>query len=260
MPNELTSQNKEAEMQFWSEAVDSEEAGLIWLSKYFENARWEGLLLDAGCGRGGAYSFLKAFDKAEIIGVDISIEMLRIAKSRTQQQYILCDLENLPFRGECFKVVLCMETLHHFPEFRATVKELARTLDMDGQFVLLDHNVTNLSKVSNTIGAFISRYYGNQVRTPNEVCHDVDDFISVFSYNQLKRPVVSFVDNTFTLNEEIKYFLRNSKSTLSFLFLARAVLRRLFLAVSLRNCSNVIITVKKLESTLQHVGKVEVSA
>ena len=89
-----------------------------------------GSLLDIGCGAGHHTKnlSLKGF---EVTGVDISINGLLQAKAiaesnNVKPDFVLGDSENLPFADQSYDVVLCSLVLHHFPNRKRILKEIAR--------------------------------------------------------------------------------------------------------------------------------------
>lgn len=77
-------------------------------------------VLDVGTGKGRfAISFIK--NKAqEVVAVDISREMLNIAKEKINDtkvvsniSFLICDAEYLPFKSEIFNIVCYMQTFPH---------------------------------------------------------------------------------------------------------------------------------------------------
>jgi len=90
-------------------------------------------ILDVGTG-GGRFAIDFALAGAEqVSAVDVSGEMLRIAKKRATQVGVANkilfqkgDAENLGFEDDTFDVTICMETFIHLPNPQAAMKELAR--------------------------------------------------------------------------------------------------------------------------------------
>ena len=98
-------------------------------------------ILDAGCGTGLLFDFLnnsievKDLVYDSYIAVDISINMLRIFKSKIKKRkrkivdninLILSDLENLPIRDNVFHLIFSFTSLQNLPNIINGVKELFR--------------------------------------------------------------------------------------------------------------------------------------
>ena len=87
------------------------------------------LILDAGCGVGGIFLFLK--DKYTFYGLDSSEIALNFCKIKMPNcQLIRGSVENLPFPTNTFKGVLSMDVLYHnaVRDDKAALAEMARVL------------------------------------------------------------------------------------------------------------------------------------
>jgi len=85
---------------------------------------------DIGCGE-GYYVNRVAFIRNDMfcIGADIAKSYLKKAKRKVYVRksnidFVLCDVENLPFRKHCFDIVLCSEVLEHVPNYGKALTEL----------------------------------------------------------------------------------------------------------------------------------------
>ena len=99
----------------------------IQLEKYhtlLSNLDISGNILDLGCGTGFLQEFLT---KSKLIGVDISFEMLRLARAR-KEKIIQADLDFLPFRNNSFDHVLSFTSLQNLPSFTKALQEIARVI------------------------------------------------------------------------------------------------------------------------------------
>jgi ubiquinone/menaquinone biosynthesis C-methylase UbiE len=88
-------------------------------------------ILDVGIGTG---LFLdKVVKQWTLIGTDISLRMLHIAKKRARRhsnvELILADADNLPFKDHMFHAVTSFTLLQNMPNPLETVKELIRVSD-----------------------------------------------------------------------------------------------------------------------------------
>jgi ubiquinone/menaquinone biosynthesis C-methylase UbiE/glycosyltransferase involved in cell wall biosynthesis len=90
-------------------------------------------VLDVGTGRGRfPISFLLSGAK-EVVAVDLSGEMIKVAKEEGEKAGItekitwcICDAEHLPFRDAPFDIVCCIQTFPHLPSPQKAMDELAR--------------------------------------------------------------------------------------------------------------------------------------
>ncbi len=82
--------------------------------------------------------------EVEVVGLDLSSEMLEIARSRARElgreiDLRVGDAHALPFDAESFDSVLCTFSLCNIPEPRLAVAEMKRVLRLGGRLVLVDH-------------------------------------------------------------------------------------------------------------------------
>ena len=73
-------------------------------------------------------------------GIDISEEMLAVAKSKLpeQVQLLLGDSELLPFSDGSFDVVYCNDSFHHYPSPQNVLREVHRVMKPGGTFLMGD--------------------------------------------------------------------------------------------------------------------------
>jgi SAM-dependent methyltransferase len=98
-------------------------------------------VLDAGCGTGRASVWL-AEQGAEVVGVDISPEMLRVAREDVPAgSFHVGDLADpLPFEDGSFDVVVSSLVMHYLRDWVPTLRELRRVLRPDGVVVMSTHH------------------------------------------------------------------------------------------------------------------------
>ena len=94
-------------------------------------------ILDAGCGDGMHAVTLEKQLKSKVnyVGLDISLEALRIAKGRVKNpssSFIHGDVSKLPFKDNSFDVVYSYGVLAYTENPRASFKELLRVLRPGG--------------------------------------------------------------------------------------------------------------------------------
>ncbi len=104
--------------------------------------RFDGVLLDVPVGTGVFTAPLYGrYPEAMIIGVDCSINMLRKAKLRFQEQgvnnvhLLKADAANLPVRDGMADLVLSMNGWHAFADKHGTTAEMKRVLRRGGRLV-----------------------------------------------------------------------------------------------------------------------------
>ncbi len=87
------------------------------------------LVLDAGCGTG----ICKEFIHSKIIGVDSSIEMLKIGRLK---DVVLGRCESLPFKNCVFDKVICISVLENIKQKKKAILEMVRVLKYGGTIVV----------------------------------------------------------------------------------------------------------------------------
>ena len=100
-----------------------------------------GLTLDLGCGPGQVTRYL-ADRGRDVIGLDTSTHMVRIAATRTNGVRFTCgDIRSLPFRSESCRAVVAFYTIQHLPrsDLETALTEMHRVLTADGLLVVAAH-------------------------------------------------------------------------------------------------------------------------
>jgi|GEM_PF-3204856 len=106
-------------------------------------------VLDAGCGTGNILR--KLLDQVdEAIGIDISDDMLEVARRKTDEsrncQLVRGKVSDLPFPDNYFDLVTAYSLFHHLPEFENPISEISRVLKPGGIFYL-DHEPINREEI-----------------------------------------------------------------------------------------------------------------
>ena len=85
---------------------------------------------DIGCAEGYYIGRVAAiYSDVRCVGADIARTYVKKAKKsvkRSNVDFTVCDIENLPFKERCFDIVLCSEVLEHVPNHRKAFAELYR--------------------------------------------------------------------------------------------------------------------------------------
>ncbi len=102
-----------------------------------------GRLVDVGTGTGRMIELLGA-QASEVIGIDRSPEMLRLARAKLSQSQSFGwelrqgDLADLPLRDASADTVVVHQVLHFLPEPGAAIAELGRVLSDGGRLLVTD--------------------------------------------------------------------------------------------------------------------------
>lgn len=98
-------------------------------------------VLDAGCGYGYYSIWAKKEGAKEVVGVDISERMIKMAKEKARKEgleinFIQGDLANLGmFENSCFDLIMCSIVVSYFGNLVRYFSEFARILRKGGVFV-----------------------------------------------------------------------------------------------------------------------------
>jgi ubiquinone/menaquinone biosynthesis C-methylase UbiE len=97
-------------------------------------------VLDVGCGTGN-YAIKLAQMGFEVVGVDKSTEMLKIARQKVKEsglsvELILCDARHLPFANEEFDAVISVATLEFISSPLEAVDEMFRVTRKGGKIII----------------------------------------------------------------------------------------------------------------------------
>lgn len=100
----------------------------------------EGYILDIACGT-GRHSTALLMAGFSMVGFDVSLNLLRIAKARCGElQVIRGDMRFLPFKPKAFSAAISMDTsigyLPSIDEDLVSLKDAARTLKQDGTLIV----------------------------------------------------------------------------------------------------------------------------
>jgi SAM-dependent methyltransferase len=115
----------------------------------------EGLVLDLNCGSGRHVTRLgKAGYK--VVGLDISRQLLRIAKGNTidigfSTDFVLADIKHIPFRSDSFSSTVSLDSSFGYlpsqKEDSMSLREIARTLRKKGIFIIDVFNGNHIIRV-----------------------------------------------------------------------------------------------------------------
>jgi ubiquinone/menaquinone biosynthesis C-methylase UbiE len=105
--------------------------------KEMENLK-DKVVLDIGCGTGIMEGML--LQAKHIIGLDISIEMIKIAKEKYKGYYniswVNADAENLPIKSKSIDLSLMITVIQNIPSPPDALKEIERTLKLEGEAIV----------------------------------------------------------------------------------------------------------------------------
>ena len=115
-------------------------------------------VLDLGCGTGNIACQIKNIINADLIGVDASLDMLKVARSKSVD--VLCtDIDNqkLPFRASSFDAVIAAYVIHQIKNLNLILSECCRVL-RHGALVLLTSSHKQIKNQHPIIKKFFPSY------------------------------------------------------------------------------------------------------
>ncbi len=189
----IARQDKTAEQRFFDRSAriktSKAELGKEWVyytllfSKAFRgipNEALQGMALDFGCGCGGSSLYLSKRGM-EVVGVDISLESVKLAHRRSKDlsapvSFVICDIENLPFSPSAFDLVFCVAVMHHFPYLLSVARQVSSVTKDSGLLVAFELN--GLNPFALMRNNRLSPLKSKQV-TPNESTLTPDDLQGV---------------------------------------------------------------------------------
>ncbi len=93
-------------------------------------------VLDVACGTGVLFPYYLERKVKSITAVDLSPEMVKIAKSKFPQADVICgDAENLTFPHQ-FDVIMIYNAFPHFPEPEKVIENLSKALKSGGKITI----------------------------------------------------------------------------------------------------------------------------
>jgi len=135
-------------------------------------------ILDVGCGTGTLLSLITSKNSnAMISGVDLSTEMIKVAKGKLSEKADLRvgDSEELPWTESSFDVVLSTQSFHHYPNPDKVLAEMKRVLKPNGHLIIADlWSPTPVRQIMN----FLMRFdKGGDVRvySKKEICRLIEE-------------------------------------------------------------------------------------
>jgi len=126
--------------QILDEYIDKRQKEVV--SKILNTNEQIGTVIDAGCGAGRWTDFFCKRAK-EVVGVDKSLDMLRIAKTgkRRNAYFLRSSMTSLPFKDNSFDLSFCSFSLLliiHESDFSKAVSELIRVTKPGGKIIIID--------------------------------------------------------------------------------------------------------------------------
>lgn len=124
----------------------SQQFGREYVRKLKSRGFQSGRIIDVGCGAGGtALVLAQAFPACEVLGIDLSDPLLRLARESASQanlipqvQFEKADVREMPYPDQSFDVVLNLNMVHLVQLPCLMLNEIARILKTGGILFMAD--------------------------------------------------------------------------------------------------------------------------
>lgn len=134
------------------------------------------VVLDVACGPGELLDRLYAKCPIQGVGVDISDEMIKVAKSKYNKfNFLVSSCVPLPFDDNTFDILTVSASFHHFPEPEKFAMEANRVLKHGGKVYIAEvYFPIPIRQIVNTI--FLPLYNSGDVKLyhPREIVKMLD--------------------------------------------------------------------------------------
>ena len=181
-------------------------------------------ILDVACGTG---FFFKEYGQKEVYGIDISEEMLKIAKLNNPLNTKVLkvgDALHLPFKDNFFDVTITNRFLMHTPEFSRIISEMVRVTKKGGSIILDLPNKNSISYIFTKFRIMLGKIRYFNFFTKNDIVDickrnhlEIADIkgTTVLTYKAVPQSLYWFIDK---LND-VKFL----KDNLSYIFYVRLI-------------------------------------
>jgi len=107
------------------------------LTKYNLNLSGK-IILDAGCGSGySSELILKELKPSQLLAFDLMPEQINLAKKRNlNADFFVGDMTKIDLPSNTFDAVFIFGVLHHIPDWKKALAEIARVLKPEGVLLL----------------------------------------------------------------------------------------------------------------------------
>ena len=131
--------------QMWQSLPEWKHGAAESVRRLLRNAaiRASDVVLDVGCGIGGATRMLRREFGAYALGLNISEEQLRTARKLGNEDYIKASAENLPVKSDGVNAVLTVNMFYHIHDKAGALREMHRVTKRGGTLAFDDWVVTD---------------------------------------------------------------------------------------------------------------------
>ena len=138
----------------------------------------KGKLLDVGFGTGNLLLLLGKNKKLQLFGIDISKNMLLIAKEKLRESKIKANLKLLAIENfkekNKYNYIFSTEAFHHFSNQEKAIKNMFNALKKNGKLIIVDLNFGILN------------YFFHLIEPGNSKMNNAYEFRKLFEENNFK--------------------------------------------------------------------------
>ena len=119
----------------------------ILLTAFASENKNKGKMIDLGCGPGQTTRFLADCDVKDLVGADLSPDMIKVAKSINPQiDFVTADMLQLSYPDNSFGAAIAFYSIVHFDynQIKDAFAEINRALISKGQFLFSFHIGDNI--------------------------------------------------------------------------------------------------------------------
>lgn len=191
------------------------------INKCLSNKKFKNTL-DLGCGTGFHLKSLSKYSE-NLIGIDMSVGALKESKKNIECEYIVCDINKLPFKDNTIDFIWIAGVLHHVPNDLKPLISNLRNIMRNGSIILIDE--PNKLNIFNYINMKLSKADPTGKERPLSL-NKVERFLQKNNFTILESDLYEFFSpiglifsNNFILNLCIlldKYLHRTFLKKISF--------------------------------------------
>lgn len=165
-------------------------------------------VLDVATG-GGHTAFAFAPKVRRVVASDLTPAMVEQAKAGaakrglTNLEFIVADVDALPFPDAAFDIVTCRIAPHHFPDLHHALREMARVLKPGGRCVIVDNVVPEHVMLDSFVNGFEKRRDPSHVRA-----YSLSEWAA--AYRQAELTITDVRE--FTTNHEFAAWVQTSQT------------------------------------------------
>jgi ubiquinone/menaquinone biosynthesis C-methylase UbiE len=143
----------------------------------------QGIAVDLGCGPGSLVKELALrFPQLLVIGLDISLPMIKLAKERTRIEnvaFVVADVHHLPFQTQSIEMIVSHGAMHHWRELHRALAEVKKVLAEKGFVYLSDLKRDTPDELVEEIAALLNENQGRAFLNSIKAAYTVEELAAL---------------------------------------------------------------------------------